>query len=196
MPSAKLAKVILETKIPEDRIISSFPKISKHCFTPYKTSYFSHNTYDKGYKDLTNWWNVCKVIILGDVSVGKTSVLNRYCKKIFESNYKSTIGVDFEVETYEIMGVPFTLQIWDTAGQERFKSIAQSYYRGAHVVLLVFDLTNLESLFSCEKWLTEALISVIDPIVFLIGSKLDLVVSIKCNIRDNKINNSGDFITS
>ncbi|VEN35835.1 unnamed protein product, partial [Callosobruchus maculatus] len=166
----KSTKVVWETEISDERIIRSFPKINKHCFTPYEISNFSHKTYDKGYRDFTNWCNVCKVIILGDVFVGKTSVVNRYCKKIFETNYKSTIGVDFEVETYEIMGVPFTLQIWDTAGQERFKSIAQSYYRGAHVVLLVFDLTNSESLFSCQKWLTEALISVTDPIIFIIGS--------------------------
>nr|CAH7768351.1 unnamed protein product [Callosobruchus chinensis] len=158
MPSTKSTKAILETEIPSDRIIRSFPKINKHCFTPYQISDFSHKTYDKGYKDLTNWWNVCKVIILGDVSVGKTSAVNRYCKKIFETNYKSTIGVDFEVETYEIMGVPFTLQMRDS------------------IVLLVFDLTNSESLFSCQKWLTEALISVVDPIIFIIGSKLDLVI--------------------
>ncbi|VEN35836.1 unnamed protein product, partial [Callosobruchus maculatus] len=107
----KSTKVVWETEISDERIIRSFPKINKHCFTPYEISNFSHKTYDKGYRDFTNWCNVCKVIILGDVFVGKTSVVNRYCKKIFETNYKSTIGVDFEVETYEIMGVPFTLQI-------------------------------------------------------------------------------------
>lgn len=69
---------------------------------------------------------------------------------------------------------------WDTAGQERFKSIAQSYYRCAHVVIIVFDLTNLYSLSHCKNWLKEALNAndeATTPLLFLVGTKKDLLVS-------------------
>jgi Ras-related protein Rab-34 len=71
------------------------------------------------------------VIVVGDVSVGKTALVNRYCRNLFERDYKSTIGVDFESEIFSILNRSFTLQIWDTAGQERFKSIASAYYKRA-----------------------------------------------------------------
>lgn len=54
---------------------------------------------------------ICKMIVIGDVSVGKTSMVTRFCKKAFDKDYKATIGVDFEVERFEIMGSPFTLQM-------------------------------------------------------------------------------------
>lgn len=68
---------------------------------------------------------------------------------------------------------------WDTAGQERFKSIAQSYYRCAHVIIIVFDLTNLYSLSHSKNWLQEALSAndTTTPLLFLVGSKKDLLVS-------------------
>ncbi|KAH1009266.1 hypothetical protein HUJ04_001645 [Dendroctonus ponderosae] len=79
---------------------------------------------------------------------------------------------------------------WDTAGQERFKSIAQSYYRGANVILIVFDLSNFPSLFNCKKWFDEALgaNSGSQPFVFLVGTKKDLVSNV-CykNIRADAV---------
>ena len=81
----------------------------------------------------------------------------RYAHNIFEADYKATIGVDFEVEKFEIMGVPFTLQMWDTAGSERFQCIASSYYRGANAVLICFEYTKIQSLNSVRKWLDNAI---------------------------------------
>ncbi|XP_076627522.1 ras-related protein Rab-34 [Colletes latitarsis] len=119
---------------------------------------------------------ISKAIIIGDVSVGKSCLLNRFCHKVFDNNYKATIGVDFEVERFDILGVPFHLQIWDTAGQERFKSIAASYYRGSNAIIVVFDLTNLISLGNCEQWLLEASKSNPDQFqVFLVATKRDLL---------------------
>ncbi|KOX67362.1 Ras-related protein Rab-34 [Melipona quadrifasciata] len=121
---------------------------------------------------------IAKVIVIGDVSVGKSSLVNRFCHKIFDNNYKATIGVDFEVERFDILGVPFHFQIWDTAGQERFKSIAASYYRSANVIMVVFDLANLTSLGHCQQWLNEAAQSNTEPYyIFLIGTKRDLLSS-------------------
>ncbi|XP_014205188.2 ras-related protein Rab-36-like [Copidosoma floridanum] len=119
---------------------------------------------------------ISKVIVLGDVAVGKTSLVNRFCHKSFDNNYKATIGVDFEVERFDILGVPFNLQIWDTAGQERFKCIAASYYRGANVIMIVFDLGSLMSLHHCNQWLNEANHSNTGPYhIFLVGTKRDLL---------------------
>ena len=73
-----------------------------------------------------------KIIIVGDVSVGKTSLVQRFVTNSFNHDYKATIGVDFEIEKFQILKTTFNLQIWDTAGQERFKCIAKAYYRGIY----------------------------------------------------------------
>ncbi|KAI4814307.1 hypothetical protein KUCAC02_003507 [Chaenocephalus aceratus] len=91
-------------------------------------------------------FNVAKVIVVGDVAVGKTCLISRFRKGAFDKNYKATIGVDFEMERFEVLGVPFSLQLWDTAGQERFKCITSTYYRGAQAIIVVFDLSSVSSL--------------------------------------------------
>ena len=65
-----------------------------------------------------------KVILIGDMGTGKTSVVKRFSANVFENEYKATIGVDFEIEHFRILTLPFNIQIWDTAGQERFRCIA------------------------------------------------------------------------
>uniref|UniRef100_S4RIU7 Ras-related protein Rab-36 n=1 Tax=Petromyzon marinus TaxID=7757 RepID=S4RIU7_PETMA len=126
---------------------------------------------------------ISKVVVVGDLAVGKTCLINRFCKDTFDRDYKATIGVDFEVERFEICGVPFSLQIWDTAGQERFKCIAAAYYRGAQVVLVVFDLADIESLDHAKQWLKDAM-KENDPdsvLVFLVGTKKDLLSEGQCS---------------
>ncbi|XP_065830572.1 ras-related protein Rab-36-like [Oscarella lobularis] len=119
----------------------------------------------------------CKAIVVGDVSVGKTSLVNKYCRNAFEPNSgKASIGMDFDVEKYRILGQPFTLQLWDTAGQERFKSIAKAYYKEARIIVVVFDLTRSESLQNSSYWLREALSGNVDADcdVYIVGTKKDL----------------------
>jgi small GTP-binding protein len=65
-----------------------------------------------------------KIIVIGDMGVGKSSLVQRFVNDSFSNDYKATIGVDFEVEQFQILNIPFQIQIWDTAGQERFKCIA------------------------------------------------------------------------
>ncbi|XP_018561908.1 ras-related protein Rab-34 [Anoplophora glabripennis] len=179
MPQVQGSNILkmLKDEAPEDRRINSFPEPYRLEYTPYHTINFSERAYKKCLEEKINWLKLSKVIVIGDVSVGKTSIVNRFCKKIFDSNYKSTIGVDFEVERFDILRVPYNLQIWDTAGQERFKSIAQSYYRGTQAIIVVFDYTNVESLYHCKNWLSEALTasSSLCPFIFLVGTKLDLM---------------------
>uniref|UniRef100_A0A674EL42 Ras-related protein Rab-36 n=1 Tax=Salmo trutta TaxID=8032 RepID=A0A674EL42_SALTR len=124
-------------------------------------------------------FKIAKVIVVGDLAVGKTCLINRFCKDAFDKNYKATIGVDFEMERFEVLGVPFSLQLWDTAGQERFKCIASTYYRGAQTarVPCKFHLTYLNvAMFIHRQWLEDAL-KENDPTnvqLFLVGTKKDL----------------------
>jgi len=98
---------------------------------------------------------VTKAIIIGDSSVGKSSLLYRYTDSDWNPHYIATIGVDFKVLTFERDGKVIKLQLWDTAGQDRFKTITHTYYRGTHGVMLVFDVTNRESFDHVLQWLEE-----------------------------------------
>ncbi|NWZ00346.1 RAB34 protein, partial [Loxia curvirostra] len=125
-------------------------------------------------------FKISKIIVVGDLSVGKTCLINRFCKDTFDKNYKATIGVDFEMERFEAPATPplmsHTLPRWDTAGQERFKCIASTYYRGAQAIVIVFDVNDVGSLEHTRQWLADAL-KENDPsnvILFLVGSKKDL----------------------
>lgn len=162
----------------KDRIITKLPKCptkgaalhTKDAFHPkVKTACQEHRTGTVGFK-------ISKVIVVGDVAVGKTCLINRFCKDTFDKNYKATIGVDFEMERFEVLGVPFSLQLWDTAGQERFKCIASTYYRGAQAVIIVFDVNDVGSLYHARQWLEDAM-KENDPssvLLFLVGTKKDL----------------------
>ncbi len=96
-----------------------------------------------------------KGVIIGDPSVGKTSLLHRYTSNEWNPHYIATIGVDVSIFYIEREGRQVKVQVWDTAGQEKFRAIAQSYYRNAHGVMLVFDLTNRESFEHITTWLSD-----------------------------------------
>ncbi|PRD23062.1 UNVERIFIED_CONTAM: Rab34 [Trichonephila clavipes] len=127
-----------------------------------------------------------KVIVVGDVAVGKTCLVRRFCVQAFDTNYKATIGVDFEAEKFYILDVPFILQIWDTAGQEKFKCIASSYYRGAKVVILVFDFSQISSLYNISKWLDDTLKCTESPLLFLVGTKKDQATNSAYKLTENE----------
>ena len=93
--------------------------------------------------------------------MGKSSILKRYVDDDPPGEHQSTVGVDFKIRTVrktepgsDVVRT-VKLQIWDTAGQERFRTITRSYYRGAHIVLIVYDITSLESFNSLPMWLSE-----------------------------------------
>lgn len=96
-----------------------------------------------------------KLLIIGDTSVGKSSILLRFADNLFSGTYITTIGVDFKIRTMEINGEKIKLQIWDTAGQERFRTITATYYRGTHGVIIVYDVTNGDSFINVKRWITE-----------------------------------------
>lgn len=96
-----------------------------------------------------------KLLLIGDSGVGKSCLLLRFAEDAFTDSYLSTIGVDFKIRTIELEGKTVKLQIWDTAGQERFRTIAAAYYRGAHGIIVVYDVTDGESYANVKGWLTE-----------------------------------------
>lgn len=118
---------------------------------------------------------VTKAIIIGDSSVGKSSLLYRYTDSDWNPHYIATIGVDFKVLTFERESKVVKLQLWDTAGQDRFKTITHTYYRGSHGVMVVFDLTNHQSFENVTRWLEEFhQFGGVDVPVVLVGNKADL----------------------
>ncbi|CAF1425234.1 unnamed protein product, partial [Adineta ricciae] len=96
-----------------------------------------------------------KILIIGESSVGKSSLMTRFVDETFQPSFVPTIGVDFKVRTLMIDDYQCKVQIWDTAGQERFRVITTTYYRDAAGVLIVYDVTNGESFFRIRRWIDE-----------------------------------------
>ena len=96
-----------------------------------------------------------KCLLIGDSAVGKTSLLLRYIDDKFSQSFVSTIGIDFKVKRTRIDGQEVRLQIWDTAGQERFRTITTSYFRGAHGILLAFDMCERRTFASVSNWIAQ-----------------------------------------
>ena len=118
---------------------------------------------------------VVKIGIVGDYSVGKSSIMNTYVYGEERSRHDSTIGVDFNHKIVEYQNHKFKLHIWDTAGQEKFKAIVKSYYRDLDVLFFIYDKTNSKSFLNLENWLLEVeTLNKKNTIKFLIGNKKDL----------------------
>ena len=116
-----------------------------------------------------------KLLLIGDSGVGKSCLLLRFADDSYTDSYLSTIGVDFKIRTLEIEGKTIKLQIWDTAGQERFRTITSSYYRGAHGIIVVYDITDRSSYNNIQSWLQEVDRYACENVSkLLIGNKSDL----------------------
>ena len=108
-----------------------------------------------------------KLILVGNSNTGKTSIINRYINDKFTNKLPPTIGMELEDFT--------KLTIWDTAGQERFQAMTSSLYRGAHIIMFVYDVTNMDSFSGLEKWFRDyKSFGEIDAVKLLIGNKTDL----------------------
>lgn len=119
---------------------------------------------------------IFKIVLIGNSSVGKSSLLLRFADDIFEDTYISTIGVDFKIRSLELDGKTIKLQIWDTAGQERFRSISHTYYRGAHGIIIIYDITDKKSFDDVVTWLSEIESYGNENVrKLIIGNKIDLI---------------------
>ena len=128
-----------------------------------------------------------KLLLIGNSSVGKSSLLVRFVDDIWEENFVPTIGVDFKLKTLDVNGKKVKLQIWDTAGQERFKNITASYYRGGNGVLVVYDITDRDSFTNLTSWLIEIEKNANKNVFkLLIGNKNDLESERKVTTEEGK----------
>jgi len=116
-----------------------------------------------------------KLLLIGDSGVGKSCMLLRFADDTYTESYISTIGVDFKIRSVQHEGKTIKLQIWDTAGQERFRTITSSYYRGAHGIIIVYDVTDKESFNNVKNWVGEIDKYAADGVnKLLVGNKCDL----------------------
>lgn len=116
-----------------------------------------------------------KVVVVGNGNVGKSSMIQRYCKGIFTKDYKKTIGVDFLERQVEVDGEDVRLMLWDTAGQEEFDAITKAYYRGAQVCVLAFSTIDRVSFQAIERWKEKVENEVGGVVMVLVQNKIDLL---------------------
>ena len=122
-----------------------------------------------------NYEVMFKVVLIGDMKVGKTNIVSRYIKNEFNKDSMSTIGVEFGSKELVIEGHNVKVQIWDTAGQEKYKSITNAYYKGAKGAFVVYDITNKNSFDNADNWLNNLRASADKKCsIILIGNKSDL----------------------
>lgn len=102
------------------------------------------------------WPPPTKLLMVGDAGVGKSCFLMRFTEDVYVGDvYIATIGVDFKIKRVAMRGKPMRLMIWDTAGPERFRTISSSYYRGAHGVFVMFDVTDRASFGNVRHWVQQ-----------------------------------------
>jgi Ras-related protein Rab-8A len=89
-----------------------------------------------------NYDYLIKLLVIGNSGVGKTNMLLKFCENNFMTSHLTTIGIDFKIKTITIGKEKIRLQIWDTAGQEKFKTITQTYYRGAMGIVLTYAINE------------------------------------------------------
>ncbi len=116
-----------------------------------------------------------KILLIGDLGVGKSCVILRYVEGDFPGNIMSSIGVDFKTKQIDLDDRLIKLQIWDTAGHEKFRTITTSYYKSAHAIIILYDITQKASFDHIRNWITE-----IDKfgkqgvLKVIVGNKLDM----------------------
>ena len=126
--------------------------------------------------------DIClKILLVGDSSVGKTTLLLKYTEDKFSESHITTIGVEYKDKEITINNRKVNLQIWDTSGQERYQSITKNFYRNADGILFVFDVTNEDTFHHIKNWLITSEDIDKDFKKMIVGNKIDLEDKIVIN---------------
>ena len=125
-----------------------------------------------------NYDKRCQILLIGDSSVGKTSLIQRYANGIFKEEYLATCGLDLYTKHEIINNMNVLVNLWDTAGQERFKSLTPNYFKNAEGVILTYDITKTESFENLKYWMNSIETNLGDKKIFIpiiiVGNKLDM----------------------
>ena len=145
-------------------------------------------------KSKINFINL-KIILIGDIAVGKTSIISRYVNNSFEENYQCTIQAEQQTKIVkEDENTYVKLIIWDTVGQEKFRSLTRQYYNGCQGAIIVFDLTNKKSFDYIQNWIEEINnYGDENAIVMIIGNKSDLTAEREISQSDIKNKLNGEY---
>jgi small GTP-binding protein len=135
-----------------------------------------------------------KIAIIGDISVGKTSILRRYVYNEYTDMHNMTVGVDYMIKNIITDDkIKIGLQLWDTAGLERFRSITRMYHKGTSYILIVFDMSNIDTFYNAISiWLNDIKMNNKEecPMIILIGNKKDITnISVDKVVNDWLSNN-------
>ena len=125
-----------------------------------------------------NYDKKCQLLIIGDSTVGKTSILSRFANGTFNSNYLATVGLDNFTKDETIDDKNVRIKIWDTAGQERYKALTKGFFRNAEGIMIVYDVTNQESFENLKNWIQSIKDNMGNDFleripVVIIGNKID-----------------------
>ncbi|XP_054609636.1 EF-hand calcium-binding domain-containing protein 4B isoform X2 [Dunckerocampus dactyliophorus] len=116
-----------------------------------------------------------KVVLVGNSSVGKTSLLRSFCEGHFHPSTPATVGIDFSVKTLTLNNMQVAMQLWDTAGQERYRSITKQFFRKADGVVVMYDVTLEESFKAVRPWLANVKDAAGEGVqILLLGNKMDM----------------------
>ena len=139
---------------------------------------------------------ICQILLLGDMAVGKTCLINRYTNGVFKEEYISTVGFDYYTKQEEINNKTVQVKLWDTAGQERFKTLTPSFLRNAEGVIIVFDVTSQDSFDNVKGWINSIKSNLGEKIIpiIIVGNKIDMENMRELSKEDGKkIASENDF---
>ncbi|XP_016532834.1 ras and EF-hand domain-containing protein isoform X7 [Poecilia formosa] len=126
-----------------------------------------------------------KVVLVGNSSVGKTSLLRSFCEGRFHPSTTATVGIDYSVKTLTLDNMQIAMQLWDTAGQERFRSMTKQFFRKADGVVLLYDVTVAESFAAVKPWLLNVQEAAGESIpILLLGNKMDMTREREVSFKD------------
>jgi Ras-related protein Rab-1A len=124
-----------------------------------------------------NYDQKCQLLIIGDSTVGKTSILNKFANGTFNENYLATVGLDNITKDETIDGKNIRIKIWDTAGQERYKALTKGFFNNAEGIMIVFDVTNTETYENLKNWIQSIQTFMGNKMeeipIIIIGNKID-----------------------